>query len=114
MKVRPRSPLVTNLGLWVSPVRGRTAEWRTKRPNARARLRRTGFVSVGFNICSWPNLAWIRLQLSSAQQTGKTVSRLLQCLGERAAAILRHFADDCLTVMLRSVLILVGNFRTNS
>src|SRR5271154_4721416 len=69
-----------------------TAEWRTKRPNARARLRRTGFVKVGFTICSW-----------------------LKCVAGPAATynelpnILRQFADDCLTVVRRSVLILVGN-----
>ena len=33
-------------GLWVWPQRGVTAEWRTKRPNCVARLRRAGLRSV--------------------------------------------------------------------
>ena len=43
MNVTPSSPLLTSLGLYVWPVRGVTAEWRTRVPNARARLRRAGF-----------------------------------------------------------------------
>ena len=50
MKVRPSSPLVTNFGLWVCPVRGVTAESRTKWPKFVARLRSAGFFKVCLNM----------------------------------------------------------------
>ena len=40
MKVTPSSPLAANRGLWVCPLRGVTAECRTRRENWVARLRR--------------------------------------------------------------------------
>src|SRR5262249_37925092 len=46
MKVTPSSPFVTRRGLWVLPVRGVTAELRTRCPNCCARLRRAGFLNV--------------------------------------------------------------------
>src|SRR5437867_12359985 len=52
MNVTPSSPFETSLGLWVSPVRGVTTEWRTNRPNWRARLRSAEFLRVAFNIKS--------------------------------------------------------------
>src|SRR6476646_9207460 len=52
MNVTPISPLAASFGWWIRPVRGVTAERRTRLPNCRARLRRARFFSVLFNI--WP------------------------------------------------------------
>ena len=56
MKVRPIWPLVTSFGLWVWPVLGVTAEWRTRLPNCRARLRSAEFFRVFFSIGGEPEL----------------------------------------------------------
>jgi hypothetical protein len=50
MKVTPRPPLLTSVGLYVLPARGVTAECRTRRPNCCARLRKAGFRRVALII----------------------------------------------------------------
>ncbi len=62
MKVTPSSPFETSFGLWVSPVRGVTAECRTRRVNWPARLRSASFFNEDFNINSTRNFLQVRGQ----------------------------------------------------
>ena len=52
MKVTPSSPFETSFGLWVLPVRGVTAECRTRRVNWLARLRNAELFNEDLNIAS--------------------------------------------------------------
>src|ERR1700722_8603635 len=50
INVTPSSPLAASFGLCVSPVRGVTAEWRTRRVNCPARFRSAGFFNEDFKV----------------------------------------------------------------
>src|ERR1700722_18314053 len=74
MNVTPSSPLLASFGLCVCPVRTVTAESCTRRPKARARLRRTGLLRLAFNIN--------RLQISPGSATTAVRVRKSQVLQE--------------------------------
>src|SRR5436190_9477099 len=113
MKVTPSSPFETSLGLWVSPVRGVTAEWRTKRPNCRARLRSAEFLRVAFNIKSRSGIQkLIRLHCLAPDSEIRIIPGHLRWFFVAAELylILKQSVEHYLTSLPRSVLILASPF----
>src|SRR5437867_3612176 len=116
MNVTPSSPFETSLGLWVSPVRGVTAEWRTKRPNCRARLRSAEFLRVAFNIKSRSGIEkMIRLhRLVPASELRIVPSHLRWFfVAAELYLILKQSVEHYLTSLPTSVLIVARPFWVN-
>ena len=107
MNVTPSSPFETSLGVWVSPVRGVTAEWRTRRPNWRARLRNAEFLIVAFNI-EWRSRIQKPIQLLVQERGTENSSGHLRWFFAAAELylILKQSVEHYLTSLMASVLIL--------